>query len=272
MDIENIIASVVKEVMNQIDTKCHSPNMASSAVTAQDIAKMIDHSLLRPQLSKQEVEEGCRLAKQYDCATVCVKPCDVELAYNILKDTDVKVTTVIGFPHGAHLTAVKVMEAQLAMSQGCTELDLVINIGRLKSGDHDYVEKDVTAVVEAAHARGVLVKVIFENAYLTEDEIVTACRICEKAGADWVKTSTGFAPTGATIKDLKLMRKTCSARVQVKAAGGVRTLDNALSVRAVGCTRFGATATKVIIEEARNRERSGTLRLPDVVKEMSDKY
>lgn len=241
-------------------------------VTAQDIAKMIDHSLLRPQLSRQEVEEGCRLARQYDCATVCVKPCDVEVAYEILKDCDVKVTTVVGFPHGAHLTDVKVMEAQLAMSQGCEELDMVLNIDRLKSGDFEDVEKDIRAVCNAARQRGVLVKVILENHYLTDEEKILACQICERAGAAWVKTSTGFAAGGATIHDLKLMRAAVSPRVQVKAAGGVRTLDAALAVRAVGCTRFGATATKEIIEDARQREKNGTLKLPDTVVELEATY
>lgn len=270
MDMEKMIASIVQEVLGQVGGGT-APGV-SPKVTAHDIAKMIDHSLLRPQLSRQEIEEGCLLAKEYDCASVCVKPCDVEAAYKILKGTDVKVTTVVGFPHGAHLTAVKVMEAHLAMSQGCTELDMVINIDRMKSGDYDYVEKDITAVVEAAHSRGVLVKVIFENFYLTDDEKIRACQMCERAGADWVKTSTGFAAGGATISDLRLMRKTCSPKVQVKAAGGVRTLDGALSVRAVGCTRFGATATKKIIEDAREREKNGTLRLPDTIQELAEKY
>lgn len=241
-------------------------------VTARDIAKMIDHSLLRPQLTRQEVEEGCRLAEEYDCATVCVKPCDVEAAYRILKGSDVLVTTVVGFPHGSNLTEVKVMEAEIAIDQGCKELDMVLNFGRLKSGDFDYVEKDIKAVCGVARRRGVKVKVIFENFYLTDEEKVKACGMCERAGASWVKTSTGFAQGGATIHDLKLMRKSCSAAVQVKAAGGVRTLDAALAVRAVGGTRFGATATKKIIEDARQREREGTLKLPEEVAEFESGY
>ena len=269
MDMEKMIADIVKEVIGQVSTGTYT---ASSTVTARDIGKMIDHSLLRPQLTRQEVEEGCRLAKEYDCATVCVKPCDVEVAHKILKDCDVKVTTVVGFPHGAHLTEVKVMEADIAMSQGCEELDIVLNIDRLKSGDYDYVEKDIQAVCNAAKRRGVLVNVIFENFYLTDDEKVRACQMCERTGAAWVKTSTGFAAGGATIHDLKLMRKNVSSKVQVKAAGGVRTLDAALSVRAVGCTRFGATATKEIIEEARMREKNGTLKLPETISELESKY
>ncbi|MGE5494756.1 MAG: deoxyribose-phosphate aldolase [Burkholderiales bacterium] len=239
----------------------------SKTVTARDIAKMIDHSLLKPQMSTKEVIEGCELAKEYDCATVCVKPCDVETAYGILKGSDVIVTTVVGFPHGVNLTEVKVMEAEIAIDQGCKELDMVLNIGRLKSGDYEYVEKDIKAVCDAARRRGVKVKVILENYYLTDEEKIKACKIAERAGAAWVKTSTGYAEGGATIHDLKLMREACSPSVQVKAAGGVRTLDAALAVRAVGGTRFGATATKKILEEARQREAEGTLKLPDVIEE-----
>lgn len=242
-------------------------DVISKTVTARDIAKMIDHSLLKPQMSTKEVIEGCELAKEYDCATVCVKPCDVETAYGILKGSDVIVTTVVGFPHGANLTEVKVMEAEIAIDQGCKELDMVLNIGRLKSGDYEYVEKDIKAVCDAARRRGVKVKVILENYYLTDEEKIKACKIAERAGAAWVKTSTGYAEGGATIHDLKLMREACSPSVQIKAAGGVRTLDAALAVRAVGGTRFGATATKKILEEARQREAEGTLKLPDVIEE-----
>jgi deoxyribose-phosphate aldolase len=239
----------------------------SKTVTARDIAKMIDHSLLKPQMSTKEVIEGCELAKEYDCATVCVKPCDVETAYGILKGSDVIVTTVVGFPHGANLTEVKVMEAEIAIDQGCRELDMVLNIGRLRSGEYEYVEKDIKAVCDVARRRGVKVKVILENYYLTDEEKIKACKIAERAGAAWVKTSTGYAEGGATIHDLKLMREACSPSVQVKAAGGVRTLDAALAVRAVGGTRFGATATKKIVEDARKREAEGTLKLPDVIEE-----
>jgi deoxyribose-phosphate aldolase len=242
-------------------------NSVSKTVTSKDIAKMIDHSLLKPQMTRREVEEGCALAKEYDCASVCVKPCDVETAYGILKGSDVIVSTVIGFPHGSHLTEVKVTEAEIAIDQGCKELDMVLNIGRLKSGEYDYVEKDIKAVCDVARRRGVKVKVIFENYYLTDEEKIKACGIAERAGASWVKTSTGYADGGATIHDLKLMRANCSPCVQVKAAGGVRTLDAALAVRAVGGTRFGATATKKILDEARQREADGTLRLPDEVAE-----
>ena len=216
--------------------------------------------------------DGCLLAKEYDCATVCVKPCDVEISMEILRDTDVLVTTVIGFPHGSNLTEVKLLEAELAIKQGCKELDLVLNIGRLKSGDYDLVENDIRAVCDAAHRSNVIVKVIFENFYLTDDEKIKACQICERAGADFVKTSTGYAGGGATIPDLKLMRSNCSDKIRVKAAGGVRTLDSALAVRSVGCERFGATATKAIIEDARKRENEGTLTLPEDVSELTSGY
>lgn len=241
-------------------------------VTAKEISKMIDHSLLRPDMTRQEVVEGCLLAKAYDCATVCVKPCDVAVAKEALQDCDVLVTTVVGFPHGHHLTEVKVREAEIAIDQGCQELDLVMNIGRLKSGDVDLVERDIRAVCDVSHPKGVIVKVILENAYLTDDEKRTACEICERVGADFVKTSTGYAKSGATIHDLRLMREACSEKVRVKAAGGVRTLDGALAVRAVGCARFGATATRTIVEEARRREKDGTLQIPDSVHELTSGY
>ena len=226
---------------------------------AREIAEMIDHSLLRPELSTTQVREGCRLARAYNVASVCVRPCDVLLAAEELSGSGVRVTTVVGFPHGCHRTETKVVEARAALDDGAVELDMVLNIGRLVSGEHALVEADIRAVVEVAHERGALVKVILENAYLTDAQKVEACRLSERAGADFVKTSTGFAPGGATLEDLRLMRASVGPRVQVKAAGGVRTLDAALEVRAAGATRFGATATKEILDEAADRERKGTL-------------
>jgi deoxyribose-phosphate aldolase len=223
-------------------------------LTERDIAKTIDHSLLRPELDDAFVEAGCRLAVAYDVASVCVRPADVRRAAAILQGTDVAVGTVIGFPHGNHLTATKVFEAQEALADGATELDMVLQIGALKSGRDDDVRADIAAIVDLAHARGVIVKVIFENAYLTDDEKIRACRLSEAAGADFVKTSTGFAPGGATHDDLRLMRANTSPHVQVKAAGGVRTLDALLEVMALGVTRIGATATKTIIDDFRARK------------------
>jgi deoxyribose-phosphate aldolase len=215
---------------------------------------MIDHSLLRPELTEDEVIKGCEVAKKYDTATVCCSPAALPLVAKLLKGTNIKPTTVIGFPHGYNKTETKVFEAQQAIKDGALEIDMVLNIGKLKSGDFDYVKNDIKAVVETAHKSKVLVKVILENFYLTDELKRTACKICEEAGADWVKTSTGFAGGGATLDDLKLMRESVSKKVQVKAAGGVRDLDMALKVREVGCTRFGATATAVILEECFKRK------------------
>ena len=223
-------------------------------LTERDIAKTIDHSLLRPELGDAFVEDGCRLTARYDVASVCVRPADVRRAVAILRGTDVKVGTTIGFPHGNHLTATKVFEAERALADGATELDMVLLIGALKAGRDADVLADIRAVVEVAHAGGAIVKVIFENAYLTDDEKVRACRLTEAAGADFVKTSTGFAPSGATHDDLRLMRANTSPHIGLKAAGGVRTLDALLEVMALGVTRIGATATETIIEDFRVRK------------------
>lgn len=219
-----------------------------STITLEQLAKTIDHSLLKPEMTRAEVIAGCELARKYDVASVCVRPCDVTLAAEILKGSTVKVGTVIGFPHGTTTTAVKVFEAEEAMRNGAVELDMVLNIGRLRSGELDFVQQDIAAVVQAAQGKAI-VKVIFENAFLNDEQKVAACRACEAAGAHFVKTSTGFAPSGATLPDLRLMRATVGPQVQVKAAGGVRTLAAALDVLEAGCTRFGATATAAILED-----------------------
>ncbi len=223
-------------------------------LTERQIAKAIDHSLLRPELDDAFVEAGCRLAAEYDVASVCVRPVDVRRAAAILAGSDVKVGTVIGFPHGSSTTATKIFEAHRALEDGAVELDMVIDIGALKSGRDGDVQADIAAVVEAAHAGGAIVKVILENAYLTDDEKVRGSLVTEAAGAEFVKTSTGFAPGGATHEDLDLMRRTVSDHVQVKAAGGVRTLDALIDVMNLGTTRVGATATKAIIDDFRARK------------------
>jgi deoxyribose-phosphate aldolase len=226
--------------------------MTTPFPTYQQIAKMIDHSLLRPELTEADVIAGCELAKKYDVASVCVKPCHVKLAAGILAGSTVAVGTVIGFPHGAHLTATKVFEAQQAMADGAIELDMVINIGALRSGQTDFVREDICAVVEAARGRAI-VKVILENAYLTDEQKVLGCKLAEAAGAHFVKTSTGFAPSGATLEDLRRMRAAVGPQVQVKAAGGVRTLDALLDVWRAGCTRSGSTATAAILDDYAKR-------------------
>ncbi len=223
-------------------------------LTERDVAKAIDHSLLRPELDDDFIADGCRLAARYDVASVCVRPADVGRAKQILDGTDVAVGTTIGFPHGNHRTETKVFEARQALADGATELDMVLQIGALKSGRDADVEADIRAVVEVAHAAGAIVKVIFENAYLTDDEKIRACHLAEAAGADFVKTSTGFAPGGATHEDLRLMRANTSSHVRVKAAGGVRTLDALLAVMELGVARIGATATEAIIEDFRARK------------------
>lgn len=228
----------------------------SKTITYQQLAKTIDHSLLRPELTEAEVVAGCELAKRYNVASVCVKPYHVRLAAELLRGSDVAVGTVVGFPHGSQTTETKVFEAKEAIANGAVELDMVINIGELRSGHADYVREDIRAVVQAARQSGkaVLVKVILENAYLTDEQKVLGCRLVEEAGADFVKTSTGFAPSGATIADLKLMRASVGPQVQVKAAGGVRTLDALLEVIDAGATRCGATATAAMLDEFRRRE------------------
>jgi len=221
--------------------------------TCTDIAKMIDHSLLKPELTDADIKEGCEIARKYDVASVCCVPTDVAVVRKALAGSDVKVAAVVGFPHGYSRTETKVFEAKLAIEDGAHELDMVLHIGKLRSRDFDYVRNDVKAVVDAAHKKGVVVKVILENCYLTDELKETGCKLCEQAGADFVKTSTGFAPGGATLEDLKLMRRSVSAKVQIKAAGGVRDLDMALKVREVGATRFGATQTAKIMEECFKR-------------------
>lgn len=219
----------------------------------EDIAKMIDHSLLRPELSVEQVAEGCEVARRYHVASVCVRPCDVELAAGELKGSDVLVGSVVGFPHGATTTAAKLFETRQMIEQGAREVDMVLNIGRLVSGDCAYVEAEIRNVAALCHANAAILKVIFENSYLTDEMKIAACGICKRAGADFVKTSTGFAPSGATIADLKLMYQHASPECRVKAAGGVRTLDAAIEVYEAGCSRFGATATISILEDWKKR-------------------
>ena len=216
-------------------------------------AKMIDHSLLQPNLTDADLEQGCRLARKYDVASVCIKPYAVALAARLLAGSTVAVGTTVGFPHGGHVTRIKLAEAEQAIADGARELDMVVNVGKVLSADWSYVADDIRAVVEAAHRRGALVKVIFENSMLEDGHKEKLCHICGEVSADFVKTSTGYSVSGATDDDLRLMRRCAPPHVQVKAAGGVRTFDRLLAVRALGVSRVGATATKVILDECKAR-------------------
>lgn len=220
-----------------------------------DVGKTIDHSLLRPELDLDTVRDGVELALRYDVASATVRPADVALAARMVAGSDVLVSTVVGFPHGSHTTGTKAAETEELVAAGADEIDMVLNIARLISGDDDYVERDIRAVVEAAQGR--VVKVIFENAYLSDEQKIRACGLSAAAGAGFVKTSTGFAATGATHEDLSLMREHSPAHVQVKAAGGIRTLDALLGVMKLGVTRIGATATETILEDFKARKGLG---------------
>jgi deoxyribose-phosphate aldolase len=217
------------------------------------IAKMIDHSLLNPILTDHEMEDGCRLALTYDVASVCIKPYYLKKCAELLAGSTVAPSTVIGFPHGGHTTKIKSAETQQALSNGGTELDMVVNIGKVLSEEWDYVREDIRAVTDLTHQGGAIVKVIFENCYLLDEHKIRLCEISAEVGADFVKTSTGFGTGGATIEDLKLMRKHSPPHVRVKAAGGIRTLDALLEVRAIGVSRSGATRTKEMLEECKQR-------------------
>jgi deoxyribose-phosphate aldolase len=221
--------------------------------TYADVAKMIDHSLLRPVLKSDELEAGCRLAREYDVASVCILPYALSRAVELLAGSAVVPSTTIGFPHGGHASRVKAFEAERALDDGARELDMVVNVSKVLSGDWGYVRDDIRAVLEPTRARGARLKVIFENCYLEDAQKVRLCEIGGELRVDWVKTSTGFGTGGATDEDLALMRKHSPPHVQVKAAGGVRDLDRLLRVRELGCTRSGATATKEILDEAKRR-------------------
>lgn len=221
------------------------------------LAKRIDHSLLGPTLTDSDLEAGCRLAAAYGVASVCIKPASVKLARRVLMGTEVKVGTTVGFPHGGHATAVKVFEAEHAMDDGADELDMVINIGHALGGRWEAVQDDIAAVVEAAHRRQAIIKVIFENCYLSQAEIARLCKICGAVKADYVKTSTGYGTGGATIEDLKLMRDAAPAHVKLKAAGGIRNLDDAITVAQLGCDRIGASKTAEILDALKDRISGG---------------
>lgn len=234
--------------------------MDTSGLRYRDVAKMIDHSLLNPTLTRDELQAGCALALKYDVASVCIMPWALGLAAELLRGSQVAASTTIGFPHGGHTTAVKVDEARRALADAGAfphavpiELDMVVNISQVRSGMWDEVQREVGAVLHVARGEGALLKVIFENAYLDDAQKIRLCEICGALGVDWVKTSTGYAPGGATDADLILMRAHSPAQVQVKAAGGVRTLDRLLEVRALGVSRCGATRTAEMLDDFRGR-------------------
>lgn len=216
-----------------------------------DVAKMIDHSLLNPTMTVGDLEKGIDLAIAYDVASVCIMPYYLKRCAERLSGTTVKASTTIGFPHGGHTTAIKRAEALRALDDGCEELDMVVNISQVLSGEWGYVRDDIAAVIEVAHASHQKVKVIFENCYLNDAQKIELCRICSDLDADWVKTSTGYGTGGATMDDLKLMRQHAAPHVQVKAAGGVRDLPTLLAVRALGVTRCGASRTQEMLDPAR---------------------
>lgn len=231
--------------------------------TLKDLAKMIDHSLLHPTMTDEIVKAGCELSVKYDVATACIKPYHIELAKSILDGSDVLVCAVIAFPQGNSRTHIKVAEAADAVKAGAPEIDMVVNIGKALGGEWDYVSDEIKQINDAVVSEGGILKVIFENDFMGNDEIVKLCEICSEHKVAFVKTSTGYGMVkqdngmysykGATDEHLKLMRATCPDSVQIKAAGGVRTLDDLLRVRALGVTRIGATATEAILEEAKTR-------------------
>ncbi|HYP88034.1 MAG TPA: deoxyribose-phosphate aldolase [Polyangiaceae bacterium] len=218
-----------------------------------ELAKMIDHSLLKPTMTEDELEAGCRLAVEYDVATVCIMPYYLARAAELLQGSSVLPTTTVGFPHGGQSTRVKQLEAEQALSDGARELDMVVNISQVLSGDYEAVRTDILAVLQTTHARGQKLKVIFENCYLDEAQKIRLCEICGELSVDWVKTSTGFGTSGARIDDLILMRKHSPSHVQVKAAGGVQDLEMLLKIREVGATRSGCSKTAEVLGELRRR-------------------
>ncbi|MBN1249557.1 MAG: deoxyribose-phosphate aldolase [Anaerolineae bacterium] len=218
-----------------------------------DIAKMIDHSLLNPTLTQEDLEAGIQVGLDFDVGSICIMPYYLKRCAERLAGSTVYASTTIGFPHGGHTTAIKAAEAERALADGCQELDMVVNISKVLSEDWAYVYADIQAVVDLAHAQEQKVKVIFENCYLEDKHKIRLCEICGEIGADWVKTSTGYGTGGATDADLKLMRAHSPASVQVKAAGGVRSLDRLLEVRALGVTRVGASRTVSMLNETRQR-------------------
>jgi len=213
-----------------------------------NLARFIDHTLLKPEATAQQVEKLCQEAKTYGFASVCINPSDVKLATELMRGSAVKVCTVVGFPLGATLALVKVFEAEQAINNGATEIDMVINIGALKSGNVSLVEQDIATVVKTCHQHGAICKVIIETALLTDDEKVRVCQLAKQANADFVKTSTGFSTGGATVADVALMRRTVGTEMGVKASGGIKTLADAQAMLDAGASRLGTSAGVQIMQ------------------------
>lgn len=269
VELENLVEAIALEVVRQIgpapgawlseEAECACAHASRPGLVqcvndqpaeVRALARLMDHTLLRPQASREQIEQLAEDARQWCFGTICVNPAWVPLASEKLRGSGVKVAAVVGFPLGATLTSVKRAEAQAVILAGAEEVDMVMNIGAMRSGDLEAVENDIRGVVEVCHAGGAILKVILENAYLSEQEKVEACRIAKKAGADYVKTSTGFAPTGATAEDVRLMRETVGPEMGVKAAGGIRNLADAVNMLAAGATRLGTSASIAILDEA----------------------
>jgi deoxyribose-phosphate aldolase len=269
VELENLVEAVALEVVRQMgsearpwfseEAECACGHAAASGriqcVNDQPgevraLARLMDHTLLRPQATRAQIEQLADEARQWCFGTICVNPNWVPLAAEKLRGSDVKVAAVVGFPLGATLTSIKRAEAQAVLVAGAEEVDMVMNIGAMRSGDHESVENDIRGVVEVCHSGGAILKVILENAYLSNEEKVEACRIVQRAGADFVKTSTGFGPSGATVDDVRLMRETVGPEVGVKAAGGIRNLADAVTMLDAGATRLGTSASIAILEEA----------------------
>ena len=221
--------------------------------TWESLAKLIDHPLVKPELTDVQVIEGLELAKRYNIACASVRPCDIDLAVRTLQGSSVKAGAVCGFPHGSENTATKLYEARDLIRRGAREIDMVIAISKLLSREFQHVQMELLQMSELCHKEGALLKVILENAYLTDELKIIACRCCERAEVDFVKTSTGFAPSGYTLADIALMRKHVPEEIGVKAAGGIRTVDQVLEVYQAGCTRIGTTSTAAILEEWKAR-------------------
>ena len=218
-----------------------------------ELSKMIDHSLLNPTLTEQQLESGIQLGMAYDVASICIMPYYHKRTVELLAGTTVFPSSVVGFPHGGHTTKAKLYESELLIADGCVELDMVVNFSRVLSGDWKYVVDEINGIVKLAHAAQRKVKVIFENCYLNQDQKIRLCKICCETGTDWAKTSTGYGTSGATFEDLQLMLDNVTAPVQVKAAGGIRDCDNLIKAKQMGVTRVGASRTAEMLDEARNR-------------------